>query len=570
MIYTHTHGSSEFRSADSPFVYSKMDQTFRYYFPDAPIFSHDSSTVTRLDALADAMVNNPEFVEQNSLLPPFMTYFGQFIDHDITAGTDSGAGNFNTVDPLFSPVNRKKVVSTWRNLRTGLLDLDSVYGGEVTPGSFDEKLVGLMRISKFPGKMRIARPQEIAGQIVPLPIDGASDNLRLGRFLEESLTVDELRSIPQENLRNLFFFVERDDDGNAVLGDVNPFRAIIGDARNDENLFVSQFHLAILRFHNRLVDSCDDNQVIDAGDDALFNWARDRVRWTYQWLVVNEYLGRICDAEQLSDVIANDAPLYRKFRQTGPDLGSGRLPMPIEFSAAAFRFGHSMVRAAYDWNEFFPFPSASIQLLFQFTGSVRHPMSGVTDDRLPSNWVADWDKLARVAKDRPERSSHKVDTNLSFGLGQLPAQADAGSVRPIPNLAIANLRKGHLLNLPSAQSCLSGIADAIGRTIIPLTQDQLLSGSTGAALSRAGFANETPLWFYVLKEAELLNAGEKLGPLGSRIIAETVFGLLLNDPNSYLRQKGSDQGHWHPRDMAKVSGVIPDSFENMLRSALLL
>jgi hypothetical protein len=573
MIYAQQHGAHPVRSRTSKFRPELMAGTFRYLFPKAPAVHHDATTVRKLDAIGEAMVADENQQAGDSGIPAVFTYFGQFIDHDISAGTDSDAADFSTSDPNFAPVDRAMVEDVVRNQRTARLDLDSLYGGEVEPDSFDDKLVKLMRHPKIPGKMIIAFPNrrtasgEAIGVVSP-PLDGASDLVRLDRFLNRGLNEEELRDLPDTPVRNIFFFGDREPDGTIVHDRLNIYRAIIGDARNDENLFVAQFHLAMLRFHNKMVDACNDPKVIKAGSDALFHWARDRVRWTYQWLVVHVFLRRLCDERILDQILTDEAPLYHHFLSRTPKMDDGKLPLPFEFSSAAFRFGHSMARPQYDWNKFFP--QAPFSLLFAFTGSVKSPMFGVTAKRLPSNWPADWSRLAVTDSAHPDRSTRRIDTDLSIQLGTLPDNADAGVTRPIPNLAIANLRKGHLHNLPSAQSCIEGIRLATGLEIEPLTEAQLSAGPTGTALREAGMIKETPLWFYVLKEAEQTKDGKRLGELGTMIVADTLLGLVVNDANSYWHRSGSHNGRWQPSDNVLVGGFVPDSVENLLKAALVL
>ena len=52
-------------------------------------------------------------------------------------------------------------------------------------------------------------------------------------------------------------------------------------------------------------------------------------------------------------------------------------------------------------------------------------------------------------------------------------------------------------------------------------------------LAALGWAAETPLWYYVLKEAEARTQGERLGPVGGRIVAEVLLGIIDADPESY-------------------------------------
>jgi hypothetical protein len=329
-----------------------------------------------------------------------------------------------------------------------------------------------------------------------------------------------------------------EEDGRPILA-----RAIIGDARNDENLAVAQLHVLFLRLHNRLAE---------ATGGRSFRRARRLTQWHYQWIVVNEYLRRICDEAVLDEVLALGAPRYTAFLDRHGAEGP-RMPMPLEFSVAAFRFGHTMVRGAYDHNRFFGEPvdgfanvipnAAPFNLLFAFTGNGRM-LSQPERKQLPSNWVIEWDRWLRTDPARPIRSARKLDTHLALPLN------DMANEHPDPNslfrkLAARNLRRGYRLNIPTAQGCIAGI-EAAGYAEVPrLTPEQLLSGSPTrrTAVEAGGFQHATPLWFYVLKEAESLGGGERLGPLGTHLVAETLVGLIANDPDSYWN---ADGGRWSP------------------------
>lgn len=117
--------------------------------------------------------------------------------------------------------------------------------------------------------------------------------------------------------------------------------AAIPDRRNDENLVVAQTHAAMIRFHNRVVAGL--GPATPPAD--RFEKARRKVVLHYQWMLRTDYLARICDGDVVTDVFTNG----RKVVDPGADPLS--MPtMPVEFSVAAFRLGHAMIREAYDWN----------------------------------------------------------------------------------------------------------------------------------------------------------------------------------------------------------------------------
>lgn len=202
--------------------------------------------------------------------------------------------------------------------------------------------------------------------------------------------------------------------------------------------------------------------------------------------------------------------------------------MPVEFSVAAYRFGHSMIRPAYDLNE--AVTGVAIFAGKEKPGNREH-LGGFR--RLPSEWTIDWSHFVKIGNSRPQ-PSRKINIRLARPLFKLPRSVDA---KRNP-LAVLNLRRGKALQLPSGQS----VAGAMGET--PLTAAELeLAKLNLKPQHQAVLERDTPLWFYVLKEAELRSGGERLGPVGGRIVAEVLIGLLQGDPQSYLRV----QPTWKPQ-----------------------
>lgn len=549
---------------------------FRYFFPDAPSVPHCNSTTEALDALGAAMIEQTPPPSGASLIPPVMTYLGQFIDHDITANTDREAG-LSMIDAIdVVPARRDSVLTGLGNLREGALNLDSVYGGAVLQGQFAEHMRAALRFPRDRSKLWIGTDVDVGFDAIPLPEDPARDLLRLDRLLSGNgspVSEEDIRALP-DPLRGLFVNAD---------GSLRRQRAIIADPRNDENLVVAQLHLAFLRQHNRIVDVAHHHGGPVGDADALFDWARGALTDIYQWLVLHAYLPSICDPDVLAQVIAERAPLYRRLFAEKGDWGRpGVLPMPLEFSVAAFRFGHSMVRGSYDWSRAFGEPAAgsqnlldraSFQQLFAFTGGAREPMpvpgSG-SAPRLPSHWPVEWARLAGpIDPAFPDRAARPIDTFLAVPLAAMENEepgAITGAV--MQHLAQRNLRRGHRLSIPTAQSCLAAFAEQTGTAMASLTRQELLHGTTGRALEAGAFDRDTPLWFYVLKEAEVLGRLGRLGPLGSRLVAETLVGLLVHDPTSIWHQKGSgEDGRWHPRDGARPGGIVVDSMPAFFRAA---
>lgn len=290
--------------------------------------------------------------------------------------------------------------------------------------------------------------------------------------------------------------------------------ALIGDPRNDENLIVCGLQIAFLRFHNAVLDQVVLPQGLEGA--AAFAEAQRIVRWHYQWIVVHEYLRLTCGEEVVRDVLRKGRKFY---------TWNNEPYIPVEFSVAAFRFGHSQVRPSYRAN--FTGQGGGPFFAMIFTPAPSDPTD--PDDlsggcRAPRRFV-DWPTFFDFG-DGQSRRNKKIDTILSTALFHLP-----GSVVAHPNPAMnpASLAQRNLLRhltfaLPSGQR----VARAMG---VPR-----LSKGDLAMLQPYGLDDRTPLWFYVLREAAVMENGERLGPVGARIVAEVMLGLLDGDRSSFLSQ----------------------------------
>ncbi len=295
--------------------------------------------------------------------------------------------------------------------------------------------------------------------------------------------------------------------------------AIIGDSRNDENLIVAQLHLAFLKFHNKVVVGIRDGSIKPrtSTDKSVFIQAREIVIWHYQWIILHDFLTRILDKNQL-EIVFNKGRRFYKFRREAF--------IPVEFSVAAYRLGHSMVRAEYDYNRVFtPRPGgvtpATLELLFNFTAK-----SGEFGDfksiPVPSDWIIDWRRFFEIDSTVPVGLSRKLDPFLVDPLKNLPNVPEPRS------LAVRNLLRGRSMGLPSGQSV------ARFMKLQPLSRAELSTGADGAVAVKNNFHIESPLWYYILKEAQIQGQGKRLGQVGSRILAEVFIGLLEGDSSSFL------------------------------------
>lgn len=288
------------------------------------------------------MVEDPASPPDDGGIPPVFTYFGQFIDHDVTANTDRETGLSVIDDDRVAPVPRPKVAAGLGNLRMGAMNLDSLHGGAGAQGPVAGKLMDALRFPGDRAKLWLGTTFDAGLGSLSFPADIAGDLLRVGRLLEgpdRVLTAQELRAL-REPMRGMF--VNEDDS-------IRVQRAVIGDTRDDENLIVAQLHLAFARLHNKIADEAHRHGVDASDREAVFLWARRMTTWHCQWLILNRYLPTICDPAVVDAVLGQGAPIYGAFHARVGRPAPGMMPMTLEFSAAAFRFGRPMVRASDDW-----------------------------------------------------------------------------------------------------------------------------------------------------------------------------------------------------------------------------
>jgi len=472
---------------------------FGRMFPGLPPFAEATGTVRAallevgmqggiMDALDDlaagpknlitdpAVNGNPTAADpygtnpDNPTMTAGSTFVGQFTDHDITFDQTSALGV--TANPLTSP-----------NTRTPALDLDSVFGGG--PG---------------------LRPD----LYVPGPDGSVGPELRIG-----SGGVHE--DVPRV----------RNGDGT--------YTALVGDPRNDENIMIAGLHCGHILFYNRVLSELGSFSLhafpAAAGGDlsgsyARFLIARQVTLWHYQWLLVNEHLPQIAGQAVVTDVLTRGNRFYR------PPPGDAF--MPVEFGAAAYRFGHSMVRPSYRANFTSGTGDSASPTADPFFGLVFDPaqpdfntpadrddlLGGYPAPRRYAGWQTFFD-----LGDGQVKNNKKIDTPISAVMFTLPLPAIAPHTQTTPTvLPQRNLLRQLTWSLPSGQA----IARAIGADV--LTPADL----SDIAAVYPPFAASTPLWYYLLAEAKTTTSGLTLGPAGGRIVTETLIGLLRADPASYL------------------------------------
>lgn len=311
------------------------------------------------------------------------------------------------------------------------------------------------------------------------------------------------------------------------LGDT----AVIGDPRNDENLIISQLHVAFLNFHNEIVDS--------HGKSLTFAEAQQIVRWHYQWIVLHEYLPKIVNPKTLEEVNEKGVRHYK---------ATGRYPfVPIEFNLAAFRFGHSQIRMRYDINQ----SSHQLSILPDLVG---HRSVSKENE-------IDWPLFFRMDNSSSTQASMPIGPFIAEPLLNLPSElfhdtkhathhsrhSPAGLDSPAQfelSLAYRDIRRGQLAELPSAHA----VADQMELKEAEVLKPELVWLNIRSLLKQAGSDYDlkentpVPLWIYILCEADQFSQGKYLGPLGSRIVTEVLISLLHADSESFVRK----QPEWRP------------------------
>lgn len=310
---------------------------------------------------------------------------------------------------------------------------------------------------------------------------------------------------------------------------------LVADARNIDNLILRQLHAVFLKFHNEAVKQLSSRPSTIIGFDRLgsetvFAQAQRLVRWHYQWIVYHDYLPRILHSNFWCSRLSTGR------EESRPKNG---FCIPLEFSHAAYRFGHSMVRNAYGLN----CRKRRVELPELMT-------MGREASPLPDDYLIEWGRFFDgLPASGPVASSSFIDTSIVAPLHNLSPQTvqlcSKTEVKEEPlNLPTRTLLRGARAKLPSGQEVAASLLRRkLLRSEECLTTDQLTSDTcdqSGTLLREAGLEHNTPLFYYLLKEADILSGGRTLGPIGSFIVARVIRGAVESDPNSYISGAGRD------------------------------
>lgn len=460
-------------------------------------------TVLALKQLARTMTDMPEddpgdgaTGPGDSPIPAAYTYFGQFLDHDLTFDRD-GLGLEALADANLTPLPS---LAGLRNARTSLADLDSLYAVPPEARNGERMVVGPVFPLNGTGRPLLRPPGK--GTRNDLPRQGRSPD----KFADRA--------------------------------------AIIGDPRNDENTIVAQMHTAFLKAHNSLIDKGRD-----------FDTARREMVLRYQAVILHDFLARICDPVVHADVIADGPRFWRV--ASADDLF---MPVEFAVAAYRFGHSMIRQKYDFNVNftrefmatfkELFSFTALSGQI-----GEVVGLPEGF--DTLPDNWIIEWERFLPIS-DVPPQMARLIDPRLTDQLfflrdtlGQgagsdFPAGSQAQQLAPM--LAMRNLLRGYLFGLPTGQAS----ARLFG--VPPLEGDAFLAALPTDAMRTlaAPFTEAAPLWFYILAEAgDPAGAGGRhLGAVGSRIVAETLWNMVKHADISIL--DGTDHGEVKDTKLADI------------------
>ncbi len=416
------------------------------------------------------------------------TFLGQFIDHDST--------EFRVVDEALRIVERNPTIG-----------VRQVVAPEENPTTANGRT----------GKLDLDSVYGVLGNDNPALFDNG------GFFLLGS----ELRRNsqgPRDIRRNIDFA-----DGR-----------LIADPRNDENKIIVQLHILFMRLHNKIHEGKVGNHPL--GSEGFLD-TKQKVQQIYRRIVLCDYLPRIIKPEIINNVVnslRNGTSFYQQMnRRVNQALESEEpvLAMPVEFAHAAFRLGHSqlldryVIRRGSSLRLFVTIPRKDKDLDGDLRGA--EPITDVNE--------IDWNLFFGTTG----RDGLPLDTFLPKSIFRLPRPA---VTEPPISLAERNILRGIDFGLPSGQEVAVSLRSVYGPiTVVPADQ---LGIPEDVLQIEPSLEVLTPLWYYILREAQVLNPDQpQLGEVGGYIVAETILGSMV--------ASGFDiQAVGEPRDEPRAIGGV--------------
>jgi hypothetical protein len=377
-----------------------------------------------------------------------------------------------------------------------------------------------------------------------------STNLRSARFDLDSVYGGGPNESPQ--LYDGFRLrIESGGQFEDLLRDDNSV-AVLGDDRNDENLMLAGLQCGFIMFHNAVLADISSSTPTAAN----FADAQRIVRQHYQWIIVHEVLPQFVGQEMVDNIIGNGRQVFT------PNVAR----IPLEFQTAAYRFGHSMIRPSYRANLAGDNGEPFFAFVFDPETSGNDDPEDLTGRSRAARRFIGWQTFFDFG-DGEVKPNKCVDTVMSTPLFQLPMfsipTARGEDIGPT-SLATRNLLRHITWEIPSGQR----VATEMGVDRLSAV-DLADVGQLGANLD-----SSTPLFFYLLREADVMADGLHLGPTGGRIVGEVFMALIEQDPDSYLNATAPNGTAWRPTlpqrsgvtggdftmaDLLTVAGVDPDS-----------
>lgn len=470
----------------------------------------------------DGLVAGPETF--NPDIPAGYTYLGQLVAHDLTF-TDLGTlSRSATAGPLWA---------------SPALDLDCLYRGGPfrSPMLYQQRAGGpdalrmKLRVGYTGGRTWDKEAPEVPGDPVTAKAPQPQD-LAMIACVDAATNATDLRSL---------------SPSAQDLPRQCPVEPLVGDIRNDNNLILSQITVLFHRFHNRIVDAILASPHRPS-DYEIFEIARALVITAYRSVVRNDYLGHVLDPEVWRSHAQHDRlPALGGFgRRLADDADT---PLPAEFIMAAFRFGHAMVRPSYTLNRALALTETSLKGLMTFRRGMLAGDGGVPGSPIPNDWILEWDLFFPEKTGGDENQSHLIGPWVTAQFYTMSAMAHDDMRRMVGGdpiydgyggLPFRDLARAYLSSLPNGQY----LADRLG--VRKLTREELLGDGHGGlagmnartqrnplADAPAGaieaLAEDTPLFYYLMREAEVRHQGRRLGPLGSAIVAQVVLAASMVD-----------------------------------------
>jgi len=482
-----------------PFCYAKFSPAFvgtlDLPWEDLVVYAAPSSKPDEETYVEDDSANRERLKDRNfhvndesaDTSAAGYTYVGQLLAHDI---------NFEQSSVLGDPIDPETIP----NINTPFVDLDTIY-------DFNGMKVGELVTALDGDKFSIGETQS-------------------GAFARD--------------------FV-RDSAGAAITL----------DQRNDQNRIVSQLMVALMTLHNKFVD-----------DGMAFEKARDQTIREWLAVVLHDMLPNLLDADVLAAVAGGDRQLY-------VDELKAQSAMPVEFATGAFRLSHSRANSLYTVNS-----NTTARLFDVGNVSESHLAGGspLTDDL-----VIEWEhffgsdaqssrildplysqSIIRLPIGLPgtPRTSIKVECGDDYegsaecGDVECPICVDepvvAGEVRV--NLALLDLLRGQTHKLPGGIAFANYIKEIPKLDVVELDKRYLecesvyglpgdeceaCSSCNGLPAFRSYTGSDVPLIWYLAHESVKDHSGSFLGKIGSRIVAETIYGLIEESPVSILGANGT-------------------------------